>query len=94
MVHFMIRYKVEDYAKWKVVFDSGSGMRAAASSVKGHIFRDADDPSMVTILNHFENADQAEAFMQSPDLAEAMKQAGVISEPEVISFGHEEKFVD
>lgn len=94
MFHFMVRHKVEDYAKWKAVFDSGSEMRAAASSVKGHIFRDADDPSMVTILNHFEDADKAQAFMQSPDLAEVMKEAGVISKPEVFIFGHEEKYSD
>lgn len=94
MIHIMIRNKVEDYAKWKSVFDAGSAMRAAASSKKGHIFRDANDPSMVTVLSHFDDAEQAQAFMQSPDLAEAMKAAGVISEPEIFLFGYEEKYVD
>ncbi|MDX1415918.1 MAG: hypothetical protein R3293_17110 [Candidatus Promineifilaceae bacterium] len=94
MLHIMVRHRVADYAKWKTIFDAGSEMRAAASSVKGHIFRDAEDPSMVTILSHFEDADKAKAFLQSPDLAEAMKSAGVTSEPELFVFGHEEKYVD
>jgi len=94
MIHAMIRHKVADYAQWKVVFDETSPLRAAASSVKGHIFRDVDDPSIVTILTHFEDDEKAKAFLQSPELAEAMQAAGVVGESEIILLGQEEKFVD
>lgn len=94
MLHILVRHKVEDYAKWKAVFDAGSEMRAAVGSVKGHIFRDADDPSIVTILSHFDDAAKAQAFLQSTDTVEMMKESGVISEPEIIFLGQEEKYVD
>jgi len=94
MIHIMVRHKVEDFAKWKAAFDAGSQMRAAASSVKGHIFRDAGDPSIVTVLSHFDDAEQAQAFVQSADMLKAVEASGVIGEPEVFFFGYEEKYVD
>ena len=53
-----------------------------------------DDPSIVTVLSHFDDADQAQAFVQSPDMVNAVQASGVIGEPEVFFFGYEEKYVD
>jgi len=94
MIHIMIRQKVTDYAQWKAVFDAGSETRAAASSKKGHIFRDADDPSIVTLLGHYHDDEKDLAMMQSPELAERMKEAGVTGQPAVFILGAEEKSVD
>ncbi len=92
--HVLIRHKVKDYDQWKTHFDAYSATRATYTSKKGHIFRDEKDSSMVTILFHFDDGEKAHAFVRSPGLAQAMKEAGVEGESEIIFFGQEEKFVD
>lgn len=92
--HVLIRHTVKDYDHWKARFDANSATRAAFTSKKGHIFRDEGNPSMVTVLVHFEDAQKAHAFAESPALAEAMQESGVEGETAFIFFGQEEKFVD
>ena len=92
--HLLVRYKVEDYDKWKAVFDSMAEARAAAGSLKGHVFQDADDPLSITVLIKFEDLERMQDYMNAPELQEAMKSAGVVSPPEIFVLGHEDKFVD
>lgn len=82
-IYIMIRHEVKDFNAWKSVFDSAVDMRKGAGETSAQVFRDADSPNMVTIINGWDSADRAEAFLNNPDLADAMEQAGVISEPEV-----------
>ena len=83
-IHILIRHEVRDFNAWKSVFDSAADMRHGAGETSAQVFRDADNPNQVTIINGWDTAERAEAFLNNPDLANAMEQAGVISEPEVI----------
>lgn len=47
----IIRHEVKDFNAWKAVFDSASEMRHGAGETSAQIFRDADNPNLVTVLN-------------------------------------------
>lgn len=83
MSHFLIRHKVEDYAKWKPVFDSDSGNRQKHGSKGGRLFRNADNPNEVIILWDWESLEQARQFTQSPELKQKMHDAGVADRSDI-----------
>jgi heme-degrading monooxygenase HmoA len=83
MSHFIVRHKVEDYAKWKKVFDEHSTTRKTSGSKGGRLFRNADNPNEVIVLWDWEDLDQARQFAHSPDLRETMERAGVADRPDI-----------
>ena len=83
MSYILIQHSVEDYDKWKVVFDEQRATRQAAGSKGGFVLRNADDPNQITVLLELDNLDNARAFAGSDDLREAMQRAGVTGRPNV-----------
>ena len=55
MPHLLVRVNVEDYAKWKPVFEQYSSVRKANGSKGGVLFRDADGSNGLTILYEWDN---------------------------------------
>jgi heme-degrading monooxygenase HmoA len=82
-VHLLVRSKVEDYAKWKSVYDEMGATRKAHGSKGGYIFRNAEDPNEVVVLLEFKDIKSASQFAQSTNLKEAMKRAGVSDKPDI-----------
>jgi len=76
------RHKVDDYAKWKSEFDGNTAMRKDAGEKSYKIFQTDNDTNDLVILFEWDNLDNARKFMQSNELREKMKKAGVISEPD------------
>jgi heme-degrading monooxygenase HmoA len=83
MPYVVVRHKVEDFAKWKAVFDEDATDRKAGGSKGGYLWRNAHDPNEVMIAFEWDSMDRLQAFMQSPKLKEKMQQAGVIDQPNV-----------
>jgi heme-degrading monooxygenase HmoA len=83
MAYLLVRHKVEDYAKWKPIFDEHGKARKAGGSKGGYLFRNANDPSELIILFEWDSLDKAQQFAQSDDLREAMQRAGVMDRPDV-----------
>ena len=71
---------VRDYDDWKAVFDSGEQVRREHHCVGHEIFRDADDPNMLTVFLEFPFRERAKGFFDDPRLQERMREAGVDSE--------------
>lgn len=82
MSHVLIHCKVEDYAKWKPIFDEDSANRKAGGSKGGQVFRNANDPHEAIMVFDWD-AEKAAQYMQSPALAATMQQAGVVGQPDV-----------
>jgi heme-degrading monooxygenase HmoA len=82
MSYVLVQHSVEDYAKWKLVFDDQES-RQAAGSKGGFVFRNADDPNKITVLLEWDNLDNARAFAGSDDLRESMQRAGLTEQPNV-----------
>jgi hypothetical protein len=83
MIHVIVRHKVADYGRWKEGFDSHLNRRMAAGETGSRVFQDVGDPRHITILMDWDSVENARRFMTSDDLRTAMKNAGVIGEPEI-----------
>ena len=84
MTTLFVHHKIEDYAKWRKVFDQMDSIRRSMGETGFRVFRTAADPNELVILTDCPTAEQARQYAQSPDLKQGMQQAGVISQPEVL----------
>ena len=79
MPYSLARLKVEDYAKWKPVFDQIAAARKASGGAKsGILFREADNPNEVSVLIEWDNLENARKFIQSEDVKKSLKKSGTI----------------
>ena len=83
MIYLAAKQKVEDYDKWKLVFDEHSTQRRVQGSKGAKILRDANDPNKLVIITKWEDVETAKNFAKSKDLRVTMKNAGVIGLPEL-----------
>ena len=83
MTHLLIRHKVRNFDKWKVVFDQGQVQRAELGCKGGTLYRTTADPNDVAIVFVWEDAKGAKAFVESSQLRKSMQEAGVINPPEL-----------
>jgi heme-degrading monooxygenase HmoA len=91
MSQFIVIHTVEDYEKWKKVFDEDASRRKSLGSRGGRLYRSADKPNEMTIVWDWESAEKARQFATSPDLREVMEKAGVVGMPQVIFLEEIEK---
>ena len=82
-MYFLVRSKVEDYAKWKPVFDEMGTARKAASSKGGYVLRNINDSNEIVVLLEFEDLGKTRQFAESEDLKQAMQRAGVVDKPDI-----------
>ncbi|MBU4539187.1 MAG: hypothetical protein L6264_04955 [Weeksellaceae bacterium] len=79
----IMTHKVKDFDAWLIGFDKGKPLRDSAGLIDVVIARNIDDPTMVQVVCDITDMEKAKAFMNSPVLKEKMKQAGVISKPNI-----------
>ena len=84
MAKLIVHHKVQDYAAWRKVFDNDATSRREFGSTGAQVFTSASDPNDVTTIMDWPSVDAAKAFATSASLKEAMKNAGVISQPDVM----------
>lgn len=83
MPYVLVRHRVEDYAKWKSVFDEHGSSREANGSKGGYLLRNADDPNELVIILEWDDLAKMRQFTESDDLKEAMRRAGVADMPDI-----------
>lgn len=84
MVYLLVHHKVEDYPKWKAVYDEHLPAREQAGSKGARVLRNAHDPKEEVIITSWPDLEHAQAFANSPQLREVMQRAGVLGMPEVL----------
>jgi heme-degrading monooxygenase HmoA len=72
----LLRHKVEDYERWKPVFDEHRPTFKQSGSKGGRLLRNADDPNEIIILLEWDDLANARQFYGSDDLRETMQRAG------------------
>lgn len=82
MPYALVRHKVEDYERWKPVFDEDAANREAGGSKGGYLFRNADDPNELLILFEWDELENVRRFGQSDELRQKMQRAGVADRPD------------
>ena len=83
MSYLLVRHRVEDYAKWKPLFDEHRSTRLAGGSTSELLLRNAHDPNELTVLFEWDTLEHAQQFVQSEDLRQVMQRAGVVGQPDV-----------
>jgi quinol monooxygenase YgiN len=83
MTYVLVRFTVEDLAKWKPVFEQAAALRKSFGSTGVRAFSKADSPNEVTILGEYADKEKARQMFQSQEFRDATKRAGVLSPPEV-----------
>ncbi|MDQ2653701.1 MAG: cyclase [Chloroflexota bacterium] len=81
MPSLLIRHRVADYAVWIAVFAEQEIVRLANGSRGGWILRATADPAEIVVLLEWDDLERARLFVDSDDMQEAMRRAGVIGEP-------------
>ncbi len=83
MVYVLITHAVEDYAKWKPVYDAYQLEPSNPRSKGDMVFQSAENPNLVTVLSEFESREDADLMINSEELKNAMHHGGA-SEPEFV----------
>jgi quinol monooxygenase YgiN len=83
MASMLIHHSVKDYAEWKKVFDSAKDMRTSSGELSTQVYRDANDPNKITVINKWNSLTNAQKFAHSPELKAAMEKAGVVGAPTI-----------
>jgi heme-degrading monooxygenase HmoA len=83
MPYMIVQHKVEDYARWKALYDEHGATRKAAGCQGTTVFRTAEDPNNVVVLLEWDDLANARQFSQSDDLRETMQEAGVMDMPDL-----------
>ncbi len=82
MPYLLERHKVEDYERWREVFDADAANREASGCRGAWIFRDADDPTELVVLFEWDDLDRLRRRVGSGELREKMRDAGVRGDTE------------
>lgn len=83
-VFLTISHEIKNYDSWKVVYDKFDAQRKDAGIFELFIKKDLSNANSITILAEVTNLEKGKAFMSSASLKEGMKEAGVISPPNII----------
>ena len=83
MVHLLVHHKVEDYNKFRPVYDAHASLRSVNGSLGGKIFRSTNDPNELFVFLEWDSLVNAQKFAQSDSIKEAMKNAGVVGMPAI-----------
>ena len=75
--HVLIIHTVDDYARWKQIFDDAEPIRQEAGELAFQVLRDTTDPNRIVHFSRWASLAQARAFFESQRLVEIRKAAGV-----------------
>jgi hypothetical protein len=75
-----MKHQVTDFDAWFAGFNSHEELRTSHGATSHRVFHDGD---IVVVSVDFPDGASVAAFRADPALAQAMKEAGVISVPEV-----------
>jgi heme-degrading monooxygenase HmoA len=84
MAKLLVHHRVQDYSAWRKIFDDDDQRRKEYGSTGFQVLKSASDPNDITIIMDWPSVDAAQAFATSDALKEKMKNAGVISQPELM----------
>ncbi|MCH8903890.1 MAG: DUF3764 family protein [Bacteroidetes bacterium] len=83
MAVIILTHSVEDYDKWKPLYDDDRTRRDEAGLKEVICGQKSDDPKQVYVVWETDNPDSIQAMFDDPELKEKMEQAGVTSPPEI-----------
>ena len=89
-MHVLIRYRVEEFDRWKETFDDREEIRREHGWQSGSLFTRTDSEDRVVLLAEWDSAENAKAYFDATEFRRAMRDAGVASKPDVTPLKHVE----
>jgi len=81
MIKTLMYHKVENFGKWKEAFDNFSDFRKSSGEKSYSVGTLQGEPNTAYVINEWESMQNFQQFIESDNLSNAMKSAGVIEEP-------------
>jgi hypothetical protein len=78
-----LHFKVKDFNAWRTGYNSGEKGRFSAGITNGRVFRNADDPNEVVVLQDVSDVAKARTWLGSEDMKAAMQKNGVVGSPSI-----------
>ena len=91
MTYVLVIHRVEDYDKWKQLYDEDGATRKAKGSKGAQLLRNNNDPNHLVVMTEWDNLESAKNFAESEDLSKTMQNAGVVGRPAVFYLEEIEK---
>jgi hypothetical protein len=86
MVYLNVRHTVTDYGKWRPIFDQDDARRRAAGATGvNQVYRDMDEPNIITLILEWDTAENARKFAHDPALGAVMQKTGVVGVPALVA---------
>jgi quinol monooxygenase YgiN len=79
----IVSHAVEDYGKWRPVYDELDGFRKRSGIIGHAVNQELGAPHRVTVYHQAEALATLRAFADSPELKTAMKRSGVVGAPDI-----------
>jgi len=76
-----IHIKVKDYSTWRPSYDGNEKGRLSAGITNGRVFRNAQDPNDVVILQDVADVAKARTWLGSDEMKATMQKSGVVGSP-------------
>jgi heme-degrading monooxygenase HmoA len=75
--YVLIIHEVEDYPKWKAVFDDAAAIRKQAGEISFQVLSYEADANRIVHFSKWTSLDGARSFFESAELVEIRRVAGV-----------------
>ena len=76
-------FKVKDYNAWRASYNGHDKDRASAGITNSKVFRSADDPNDVLILQDVADVSKARTWLGSNEMKTTMEKSGVVGSPSI-----------
>jgi heme-degrading monooxygenase HmoA len=91
LTYVLVIHRVEDFDKWKSVYDEDGATRKSKGSKGSHLLRNTNDLNHLVVMTEWDNLESAKNFAESEDLSKTMQKAGVVGRPAVFYLEEIEK---
>jgi hypothetical protein len=78
-----VHFKVKDFNAWRTSYNENEKSRQSSGITNCRVFRSADDPNDVVILQDVADVANARSWLGSDDTKTAMQKGGVIGSPSI-----------
>jgi hypothetical protein len=78
-----IHLKVKDYATWRTSYNGHEKDRVSAGITNGKVFRSAENPNDLVILQDVADVSKARTWLGSNEMKSVMEKSGVVGSPSI-----------
>jgi hypothetical protein len=78
-----VHFKVKDFNAWRTSYNGHEKERTTAGITNAKVFRSADDPNDVLILQDVADVSKARTWLGSNEMKSVLEKSGVIGSPSI-----------